>query len=275
VNVTAHTRTVPLMISDQLRAPLNQDQIISLLGDSYWRVSLFESIPSTQIKLVEMLKVEKLPAGTVLIADHQSAGRGRLTRTFETPPKVAVLLSTVLYPIRNPADQGWIPLIVGVAAVNAISKYCGLAPQLKWPNDLLIGELKVGGIIAEQFEDCVVVGIGINVLQEVNELPVPTATSLILESGEEVIKSRENLIAYLLNEIKSEFEAWNLAKDNVEILRKYSNLSATLGSKIKLDFQNGETKESIATGIAENGGLLISSGETIVSADITHLRPIP
>jgi BirA family biotin operon repressor/biotin-[acetyl-CoA-carboxylase] ligase len=162
-----------------------------------------------------------------------------------------------------------------VAAVNAISKYCGLAPQLKWPNDLLIGELKVGGIIAEQFEDCVVVGIGINVLQEVNELPVPTATSLILESGEEVIKSRENLIAYLLNEIKSEFEAWNLAKDNVEILRKYSNLSATLGSKIKLDFQNGETKESIATGIAENGGLLISSGETIVSADITHLRPIP
>jgi BirA family biotin operon repressor/biotin-[acetyl-CoA-carboxylase] ligase len=146
---------------------------------------------------------------------------------------------------------------------------------LKWPNDLLIGELKVGGIIAEQFEDCVVVGIGINVLQEVNELPVPTATSLILESGEEVIKTREDLIAYLLQEIRSEFDAWNLSKDNVEILKKYSKISATLGSKIKLDFQNGETKESIATGIAENGGLLISSGETIVSADITHLRPIP
>jgi BirA family biotin operon repressor/biotin-[acetyl-CoA-carboxylase] ligase len=262
------------MISDQHRAPLNQVQIISLLGDSYWRVSLFQSIPSTQIKLVEMLKVEKLPAGTVLIADHQSAGRGRLTRTFETPPQVAVLLSTVLYPIRNPADQGWIPLIVGVAAVNAISKYCGLAPQLKWPNDLLIGELKVGGIIAEQFEDCVVVGIGINVFQEVNELPVPTATSLILECEEGVITTREELIAHLLQEIRNEFDAWNLANDNVEILRKYSKLSATLGSKIKLDFQNGDTKESTATGIAENGGLLISSGETIVSADITHLRAI-
>jgi len=262
------------MISDQLRTPLNQDQIISLLGDSYWRVSLFESIPSTQIELVEMLKVEKLPAGTVLIADHQSAGRGRLTRTFETPPQVAVLLSTVLYPIRNTADQGWIPLIVGVAAVNAISRYCGLAPQLKWPNDLLIGELKVGGIIAEQFEDCVVVGIGINVLQEINELPVPTATSLNLESGEEVIKNREDLIAYLLKEIRSEFDAWNLAKDNVEILKKYSKISATLGKQIKLDFQNGESKESTAIGFAENGGLLISSGETIVSADLTHLRAI-
>ena len=262
------------MISNWQRAPLNQEQIISLLGDSYWRVSLFESIPSTQIKLVELLKVEKIPAGTVLIADHQSAGRGRLTRTFETPPQVAVLLSTVLYPIRNSADQGWIPLIVGVAAANAISKYCGLAPVLKWPNDILIGDLKVGGIIAEQFDDCVVVGIGINVLQNSHELPIPTATSLLLECEEDLIKAREQLIAYLLQEIRSEFDAWNLAHDNVEILKKYSKLSATLGKQIKLDFQNGETKESTATGIAENGGLLISGGETIVSADITHLRAI-
>ena len=274
MNVTAHTRTVPLMISDQLRAPLNQEQIISLLGDSYWRVSLFESIPSTQIKMVELLKVEKMPAGTVLIADHQSAGRGRLTRTFETPPQVAVLLSTVLYPIRNAADQGWIPLIVGVAAANAISKYCGLEPLLKWPNDLLIGDLKVGGIIAEQFENCVVVGIGINVLQEINELPVPTATSLLLESKNNEINARENLISYLLQEIRSEFDAWNLAEDNIEILNKYSKVSATLGKQIKLDFQNGESKESTAIGFAENGGLLISSGETIVSADLTHLRAI-
>ncbi len=262
------------MISNWQRAPLNQEQIISLLGDSYWRVSLFESVPSTQIKLVELLKTEKIPAGTVLIADHQSAGRGRLTRTFETPPQVAVLLSTVLYPIRNSVDQGWIPLIVGVAAANAISKYCGLAPALKWPNDILIGDFKVGGIIAEQVDDCVVIGIGINVLQNIDELPVPTATSLLLECEEGVINGREQLIAYLLQEIRSEFDAWNLAHDNVEILKKYSKLSATLGKEIKLDFQNGDTKESTATGIAENGGLLISSGETIVSADITHLRAI-
>lgn len=262
------------MISNWQRAPLNQEQIISLLGDSYWRVSLFESVPSTQIKLVELLKTEKIPAGTVLIADHQSAGRGRLTRTFETPPQVAVLLSTVLYPIRNSADQGWIPLIVGVAAANAISKYCGLAPALKWPNDILIGDFKVGGIIAEQVDDCVVIGIGINVLQNIDELPVPTATSLLLECEEDAINAREQLIAYLLQEIRSEFDAWNLAHDNVEILKKYSKLSATLGKEIKLDFQNGDTKESTATGIAENGGLLISSGETIVSADITHLRAI-
>jgi len=119
------------------------------------------------------------------------------------------------------------------------------------------------------------VGIGINVLQETNELPVPTATSLILECAEGAIKGREELIAYLLKEIRNEFDAWNLKMDNVEILRKYSELSATLGRKIKLDFQNGDTKESTATGIAENGGLLISGGETIVSADITHLRAIP
>ena len=265
------------MISDQLRAPLNQEQIISLLGDSYWRVSLFESIPSTQIQLVkqvEMLKAEKLPAGTVLIADHQSAGRGRLTRTFETPPQVAVLLSTVLYPIRNSADLGWIPLIVGVAAANAISKYCGLAPLLKWPNDLLIGDLKVGGIIAEQVDDCVVIGIGINVLQNNDELPVSTATSLSLECAKDEMKAREELIAYLLQEIRIEFDAWNKDKDNIEILKKYSKLSATIGNRIKLDFQNGESKESTAIGIAENGGLLISSGETIVSADLTHLRAI-
>jgi BirA family biotin operon repressor/biotin-[acetyl-CoA-carboxylase] ligase len=202
------------MISNWQRAPLNQEQIISLLGDSYWRVSLFESVPSTQIKLVELLKVEKIPAGTVLIADHQSAGRGRLTRTFETPPQVAVLLSTVLYPIRNSADQGWIPLIVGVAAANAISKYCGLAPVLKWPNDILIGDFKVGGIIAEQVEDCVVIGIGINILQNIDELPVPTATSLLLECEEDAINAREQLIAYLLREIRSEFDAWNLAHYN-------------------------------------------------------------
>ena len=265
------------MISSWPRAPLNQEQIISLLGDSYWRVCLFESIPSTQIQLVkqvQLLKEEKLPAGTVLIADHQSAGRGRLTRTFETPPQVAVLLSTVLYPIRNSADLGWIPLIVGVAAANAISKYCGCAPSLKWPNDLLIGDLKVGGIIAEQVDDCVVIGIGINVLQNNNELPVPTATSLFLECAKDEMKAREELIAYLLQEIRIEFDAWNNDKDNVEIFKKYSKLSATIGSRIKLEFQNGESKESTAIGIAENGGLLISSGETIVSADLTHLRAI-
>jgi biotin-(acetyl-CoA carboxylase) ligase len=118
------------------------------------------------------------------------------------------------------------------------------------------------------------VGIGINVLQEINELPVSSATSLILECEEGVITSREELIAHLLQEIRNEFDTWNLDNDNVEILRKYSELSATLGKKIKLDFQNGETKESTAAGIAENGGLLISSGEIFVSADITHLRSI-
>jgi biotin-(acetyl-CoA carboxylase) ligase len=111
-------------------------------------------------------------------------------------------------------------------------------------------------------------------LQEINELPVPTATSLLLESKNNEINARENLISYLLQEIRSEFDAWNLAEDNIEILNKYSKVSATLGKQIKLDFQNGVSKESTAIGFAENGGLLISSGETIVSADLTHLRAI-
>lgn len=262
------------MISNWPRAPLNQEQIISLLGDSYWRVSFYERIPSTQIQLVELLKSAKIPAGSVLIADHQTSGRGRLTRSFETPPQTAVLLSTLLYPIRSTADLGWIPLLVGVGAANAIFKYCGVQIALKWPNDLVIGEFKVGGIISEQINDCVVVGIGINVLQNKEELPVPTATSLKLIHDEIELNPREKLIAFLLKEIRSEFDLWNSAVDNQEILTKYQHLSATLGKQVRLDFQNGTSKESTAVGIAENGGLVISNGETIISADLTHLRAV-
>src|SRR5690348_13575860 len=129
------------------------------------------------------------PEGTVLAAEQQSAGRGRLGRTWVSPPRAAVTFSVLLRPAAVPrARLGWLPLLAGVAVADAVRVVAAVDAQLKWPNDVLAGPGKVGGILAEAAGDAVVVGIGVNVSTEPAELPPPgpgalAATSLRLEGA--------------------------------------------------------------------------------------------
>ena len=119
------------------------------------------------------------PEGLVLAAEEQAAGRGRLGRTWLSPPRAALTFSVLLRPAGvPPAQRGWLPLLAGVATATAVRHVSGLDARLKWPNDLLIGPRKLAGILAEQSGDAVIVGIGVNVSAARAELPVTGAAAL-------------------------------------------------------------------------------------------------
>ena len=119
----------------------------------------------------------------MVVAEHQTAGRGRLDRSWETPPRAALTFSVLLRPSVGPEQWPWLPLLTGYAVGTAL-RDAGFDAGVKWPNDVLIGDLKVAGILVERVDTptgpAAVLGVGLNVSTTAEELPVPTATSLAL-----------------------------------------------------------------------------------------------
>ena len=157
--------------------------------------------------------------GTVLVAEAQTAGRGRLGRRWASPPRAGLTFSVLLRPVGVPAALlGWLPLLAGVAAAASVRAVAAVDASLKWPNDLLAGERKLGGILAERAGTAVVIGIGINVWQARADLPTDAAaTSLALVAGPGVTGPaadggapglRERLLAGLLDELGRRYLAW-------------------------------------------------------------------
>lgn len=158
-----------------------------------------ESCESTQL-LVDA----SLPEGALVVAEHQTAGRGRLGRSWEAPPGTAMLCSLLL---RPPAERSApeLSLVAGVAVADAIERIVGLAVQIKWPNDVMLRRQKVAGCLAESRDDAVVLGIGINVNQTREQLP-DGAGSLLTLTGREW--DREELLETLLEDLGSRYAAW-------------------------------------------------------------------
>jgi len=158
-----------------------------------------ESCESTQL-LVDT----SLPEGALVVADQQTAGRGRLGRSWEAPPGTALLCSLLLKPPpeRHPPE---LSLVAGVAVADALELTVGLAIQLKWPNDVMLRRRKVAGCLAEAHDGAVVLGIGVNVNQTRSELP-DGAGSLRTLTGQEW--DREELLATLLRALELRYGAW-------------------------------------------------------------------
>jgi BirA family biotin operon repressor/biotin-[acetyl-CoA-carboxylase] ligase len=182
-----------------------------------------------------------LGIGSIVVAEHQTAGRGRLDRRWEAPPGTALLVSFVLEP--NPL----LSLAAGVAAAEA----CGAGVRLKWPNDLLLGGRKLGGILVETTPGKAICGIGINL-------------SAAPEGAAKLDQPRGELLATLRDEINR----WSSAPA-VEILRRWRELSETLGRRVRVDMP-GRTIEGTARDIGPQGELLVD-GETVVAGSVTHL----
>lgn len=220
----------------------------------YWSVSVTEETASTQIDLTNNFQ-----PGKVLVAEFQSAGRGRLDRKFEVPPRKGLTFS---FCIAAEKDFGWIPLITGLAVSRAINKYLGNdLVNIKWPNDLYIDGKKLAGILSEKVGDGAVVGVGINIFQTQGELPIENAISLSMVSDVE----RSDLLIQVLNELGS-------ALSNIEGEKnKYRESCATIGQKVRATLPSGETIEDIAIGISNDGSLLLNTREISVG-DIVHLR---
>ena len=146
---------------DMPRAPLDPSQIAATLSH-YWRVSVVDLTTSTQEDLAEKINSGDAHSGDVIVANFQSAGRGRLDRTFSAPASTALLFSLYLTPQKSRTEWGFLPLLAGISIAETLNKV-NAGISIKWPNDLLINEKKVGGIISTVHGEGVIIGIGINV----------------------------------------------------------------------------------------------------------------
>lgn len=221
------------------------------------------------------------PEGQVLVAEEQTAGRGRMGRSWVSQPGASLTFSVLLRPASvPPARRGWLPLLTGVSVAVAVREVAAVAAVLKWPNDVLIGSRKLAGILAEQSGDVVVIGVGLNVSTPADALPVSSgglpATSLLAEDAE---VSREALLAGILRELEHRYVAFrdDPSAGGGALLTEYRALCATLGRKVRAELPGGRVLSGVAEDIDTGGRLLIDAGDgappTPISAgDVVHVR---
>jgi BirA family biotin operon repressor/biotin-[acetyl-CoA-carboxylase] ligase len=252
---------------------LDPDRVVGV------RVEVVEEVTSTNAVVVERARAGE-PEGLVVVAEHQTAARGRLDRTWETPPRSGLLFSVLLRPTAPTRSWPWLPLLTGYAVDKAL-KARGYDAGVKWPNDVLIGEKKVAGILVERVETphgpAAVVGVGLNVLLTPDELPVPTATSLAIESGS--APERSALLVDVLSSLRETYDAWQAGGDlsGMRLLESYSAACVTLGRDVRVELPGGGQLVGRATGIDPGGRLVVEGpdGETPVGAgDVVHVRAV-
>jgi BirA family biotin operon repressor/biotin-[acetyl-CoA-carboxylase] ligase len=251
---------------EMVREALNESAMNATLRDSYWRVSVFQSATSTQTELAAKVNLQH---GDVFVTEYQSAGRGRLDRTFEAPKSSALLFSLYLEPKRSKLEWSAIPLLTGISLLTALKSLDdNVKFNLKWPNDLLIAEKKVAGVLVEAREKGVIIGIGLNVEMENSQLPVTNATSLAIAKFSEL--DRNIILPAVLRSIEAIFELWESGSKLP--LEQYRQASSTLGKEVEVHLPAGEILKSQVVNINEVGELELASGVVVNVGDVIHLR---
>ncbi|MCA1710129.1 MAG: biotin--[acetyl-CoA-carboxylase] ligase [Actinobacteria bacterium] len=246
------------MYEDLDRPPLRVPALVRALEPEGWRVEVLAETASTNAVVGERARAGE-PAGLVVVAEQQSAGRGRLDRAWVSPPRAGLTFSVLL---RPEAVVGWLPLLTGLAVARALRARAGVDAVLKWPNDVLIGDLKVAGILAEVPEPgAVVLGIGLNVTTRQDELPVETATSLKLAGASTT--DRDTLLRAVLRELRQV-----LAEEPYEDYRK---LCGTLGRQVRIELPSGDPVVGRAETVDRDGRLVLD-GTAYGAGDVVHLR---
>lgn len=232
---------------------------------------------STNADLARLAR-EGAPEGTLLTTDHQTAGRGRLDRTWEMPRYSALAVSVLVRPRIDGYRWTWLPLLTG-AAVVATVRQAGVVAQLKWPNDVVVEDRKLAGILVERVDTptgpAAVVGCGINVSTTPEEIGVPNATSLTIEGSPTA--ERTGLLSGFAAAFEALYVPWADAggDPDIGIRQAYERSSATLGREVSVELPDGQRIEGEAVGLDDSGRLEISvNGEvtTVSAGDITHLR---
>jgi BirA family biotin operon repressor/biotin-[acetyl-CoA-carboxylase] ligase len=277
-----------------------------------WRtIEVVESTGSTNADLLARALAGE-PEGTVLATEHQQAGRGRLGRTWITPPRAALTFSLLVRPGVPPARRGWLPLLTGIAVAGAITSVTGVATTLKWPNDVLAdqgqadadqadadqagtsqaGTGKLVGILAEAAADAIVVGIGVNVSTGQAELPdrgpgaLPAASLLTAGAKPEAL-DRTPLLLAILSAFEHRYRDWREAGGDPEasgLRAAYLGRSGTIGRQVRAELPSGQALSGLAVGVDADGRLLVRSSSgagtagtagsvvPVAAADVVHLR---
>ena len=246
-----------------------------------WRsVRVLEQTPSTQGHVVEAARDEAGPEGLVIATVDQRAGRGRLDRTWHSPPGTGLAVSVLLRPDSVPAARWpWLPLLAGTAVRAALAEVAGLGATLKWPNDVLVGGRKLSGILVERVDSdsgpAAVVGIGVNVSMTREQLPVPGATSLAIEGA---VVDPSDLLVALLDRLGAVYVEWCAACGDpaAGLGASYAAACSTIGARVRVVMPGDVTVAGVATGVDAAGRLCVETGATTVvvaAGDVVHLRP--
>ncbi|HEV2640204.1 MAG TPA: biotin--[acetyl-CoA-carboxylase] ligase [Actinocrinis sp.] len=285
--------------SDLDRPALHEGALQRALTGSGGFVSALRVLPevdSTNSALMAAA-ADGAPHGSVLVAEVQTAGRGRLGRTWQAPARSGLFLSVLVRPQQvPPAQWGWLPLLAGVSARSAVAAVTRLDVALKWPNDLILDDAaevsdsadrtesaapapgsaagpagesgygyglgrKLGGILVERVtgaDPAAVIGIGLNVTLRRSELPAPHATSLALAGAE--VTDRDTLLRALLRSFGTWYTEWAAAAGDAErsgLLSAYRAACATVGRQVRAELPGGASVSGLAASVDARGRLVI------------------
>ncbi len=247
---------------------------------SWWRAADVVAVTaSTNADLAEQARAGAAEAAA-LVAEHQTAGRGRMGRGWEAPPASALTLSVLVRPGVPSARWPWLPLLAGTAVAEAVSRTTGVDAGLKWPNDVVVDDRKLAGVLLERVETATgpaaVIGVGLNVSLRRDELPVPTATSLALETGAPV--DRQPLLLAVLRTLASLYKAWAAEEGDPHGLHlAYVRRCTTIGQRVRVDLPDGTVVTGTAESVDSSGRLVVASAggrQTLGAGDVVHVRPV-
>lgn len=242
----------------------------ALFSDVRW----FAEVRSTNSVLAELGR-RAAPEGVVVVADHQTAGRGRLGRRWEAPAGSSLLLSVLLRPALSVAELPLTTLLVALAACDACVDVARVSPLLKWPNDLTVAGRKLGGVLAETVPGpdgrAVIVGLGLNVTWA----PSPPASGVSLEQVAGHPVDRSELLAALLRHLEDRYRALDGRHGRSDLVAAYRARSATLGRAVRVEREGG-VLEGRAVDVTPEGHLVAEIAgrrRVFAAADVIHLRP--
>jgi BirA family transcriptional regulator, biotin operon repressor / biotin---[acetyl-CoA-carboxylase] ligase len=276
--------TSPSRWSDLDRPALDEAALASALvrGSGLWRrLEVVAEVGSTNADLAAEAAAGA-PDGSVLVAEHQGAGRGRLDRTWTSPPRAGITVSFLVRPDVPAGRRSWLPLLTGVALAESVGAVTGVRASLKWPNDLLaLDGRKLAGILAESVSSAdgpaVVVGVGLNVSTRADELP-STGTSLAQVTGAPV--DRGPVLLAFLRAFEARYLRWAAALgDPVAsgLAQDYASWSATVGTEVTVTLPDGSTLAGTAEALDWDGRLVVRTADgsvPLAAGDVTHVRPV-
>jgi len=271
------------MTTDDWRDALDPTALRDVLTASRWqRIDVVAETGSTNADLIARAAAGENVDGAVLVADHQTAGRGRNGRSWSAVPGAQISMSVGVSTDGIPSTAwGWIPLVTGLAVLDAVGPVAGVEAGLKWPNDVLArppAQGKLAGILAEVAAPAaaVVIGIGLNVSLRADELPDPGATSLAMLGARPI--DRRDVIVAVLDGLERRIDGLRGAQGaDAALIAEYTAHSLTIGARVRATMPGDREIVGDAKNVDEQGRLCIDTGtETVVvsAGDIVHLRPI-
>lgn len=261
--------------------PLDPDRLRDLLvtPQGLWqRIDVVSKTGSTNADLAALARSGAAEPGTVLLTDYQSQGRGRLDRSWSAPPGASLAMSLLVAPDDVPASRwGWLPLLAGMATSEAIRRATDVSATLKWPNDVLVADRKLAGILAETTRlptgRACVIGIGINTDLSEDELPALSATSLVQAGA--TTRNKTTIAATVLQAFALLYDTWLADRDDTALARSYVTRCATVGRQVKVVLGDQDAVFGRAEAVDADGRLVVHTDQgrrAFAAGDVVHLR---